>query len=49
MPLFGALGVGFSSLALIAAMQGSRRRAWYVTFLIGVVALNVAVLPALGG
>jgi sortase A len=49
MPLFGALGVGFSSLALIAAMQGSRRRAWYVAFLIGVVALNVAVSPALGG
>jgi len=49
MPLFGAVGVGFASLALMAAMQGSRRRAWFFAFLMGVLALNVAVLPALGG
>ena len=49
LPLFGALGVGLATLAVIAAVQGSRRRAWFFAFLAGVVALNLAVLPALGG
>jgi len=49
LPLFGALGVGFAALAVVAAVQGSRRRAWFFAFLIGVFALNVAVLPVLGG
>jgi LPXTG-site transpeptidase (sortase) family protein len=49
LPLFGALGVGLASLAVIAAVQGSRRRAWFFAFLTGVVALNLAVIPALGG
>jgi sortase A len=48
-PLFGALGVGVAALAVIAAVQGSRRRAWFIAFLVGVVALNLAVLPGLGG
>jgi sortase A len=47
-PFFGAVGVGVAALAVIAAVQGSRRRGWFIAFLVGVVALNLAVLPLLG-
>jgi LPXTG-site transpeptidase (sortase) family protein len=42
-PMVGAAGIGLSSLATFAALQGRRRGGWFVAFLAGAVALGVAL------
>jgi sortase A len=46
-PMLGAAGVGLSSLASFARVQGRRRRAWFVAFLVGALALDVALVIGL--